>query len=285
MRGGSGSRCVRSGTDTCLVGEQTALEAEDHAGAHKTAEDSLEVKCIREDHAQHVRNVADVQDDDDDGDQDIEHTHDRDQTLADRDDTSSAADQAVQAEETQSCAEDLREDCRIIEAVVLEGRLHVVSSQHVECDTVACDQADGEDDRQRTAVQSGLDVVCRSAVGASVRILLLIDLCKAGLHKTGSAAEKGDHPHPEQSAGAAKADGGGDADDVSGTDAGRGGDHQCAEGRNITLVLRLFQDHAPCLFEHSELHELRADREIDSADDQKRDQRPSPKETGNGIDD
>ena len=134
-------------------------------------------------------------------------------------------------------------------------------------------------------MQRGFDVVCRSAVGASVRILLLVDLRKAGLHETGSTAEKGDHPHPEQSAGAAKADGSGDADDVSGTDAGRGGDHQCAEGRNITLVLRLFQDHAPCLFEHSELHEFRADREIDSAGDQKRDQRPSPKETGNGIDD
>ena len=74
-----GSRGVGGGAHTCFIGKEAALDAVDHAGSGKAAEDGLEIKGGTEHRSHHGRKFADVQDDDQKTHDDIEAGHDRNQ--------------------------------------------------------------------------------------------------------------------------------------------------------------------------------------------------------------
>lgn len=78
-------RCagIGGGAHAGLVGEESPLDAEHHAGSGKTSEDCLEVKSVCQNDSQHRGDPGDISDDNKDADQNIEAGHDRHQDRGD----------------------------------------------------------------------------------------------------------------------------------------------------------------------------------------------------------
>ena len=74
-----GCACIRRGTHTGLVGEETSLDAEHHTGTGKAAEDRFEVKCILHDDREDTGYFCNISDDHKDTDSNVESCHGRNQ--------------------------------------------------------------------------------------------------------------------------------------------------------------------------------------------------------------
>ena len=79
-------------------------------------------------------------------------------------------------------------------------------------------------------MQGIFDVVGRAAVKRTVLTGELVNLCQSTFHKTCSAADKGDNPHPKDGAGAAGNDGNGYTGDIADADTGGCADTKCLKG-------------------------------------------------------
>ena len=256
---GAGRR-VGSAAAAGLVGVQAALDAVHHAGGGEAAEDGPEVKGIAEDAAQHLGQQGDVGEDDHQRHQHVHNAHHGHQQGGDLYHPLAAAQQAVAHQHSQHTADDPGGGFGVVEAVHAEGGLQVVGGQHVEAHRVGGDHEHAEQHSQQAAVQSGLDVVGGAAVAAvAVAVTLFVDLGQGALHKGGSTAHQGDDPHPEHSAVTAQADGGGNAHNVAGAHAGRGGHHQRLEGGYVALLAGLFGDYADGFAKHTQLDEFGAE--------------------------
>ncbi len=266
--GGGG---IRRGADAGLVAEQAALDAVHHAGTAETAEDRLEVKCLREDCCKHRRQGCDIQHDDDQGYQYIGSAHHRHQKACGLDDTGAAADQAVADDHCQQQADDPGTGGLIVETVAREGGLQVVRCQHIEADAVGQDQEHGEHHCQRTIAHCCLNIVSRTAV-AALRSAFLIDLRKGTLHECGGTADDRDEPHPEHGAEAAQAQRRGHAHDIARSHTGCGGDHERLEGRYALAVLGLLHHCAQLLSQQAELRKAGLVCKVDARCDQQDDQ-------------
>ena len=264
--GGTGG--AGGGADACLIGEQAALDALHQSGTHKAAEDGLEVKGVAEDAGKHGGNEGDVGEDHKEGDSQVQHAHHRHQHGGDVGNLLAAAADANQEHHGQHNAHDPGGEGGIIEAVSLEGVGNIEGGHQVKAHHVGEYHHHGEENAQPALLESLLDVVGGAAVAAAVLGTLLINLSQSTFHKGGGAAQQGGDPHPEHRAGAAQADGGGDAGDVAGTHAGGGGDHQGLEGGDAVLVLAGLHDDADRFGQEPELDELGAHGKVDAASHQ-----------------
>ena len=248
-----GSRRVRRRADTGFVREEAALHAVHEAGAAHAAQDGFEVERVGEDHAQHMRQVADVHEDRHDSREDVDDAHHRHHDGGDLHDAAAAAEDAVRHEHRLKRAEDPRRGGRVIEAVRRESGLEIVRAEHIEAPRVGEDEEDGEDARQEPVVERALDVVRRAAVREAQFRPALEDLSQRRFDERRGAADEGDGPHPEDRPRAAQADRRGNADDVPRAHAGRRRDHQRLERRYLA-AFRLLKKHPEAFREKADLH-------------------------------
>ena len=269
--GGGGG--VRGGAHACLIGEQTALNALHQSGAGKAGKDRLEVKGPLEDTPKYLGQQFQIQYHHDDGHQHVQAAHERHQCGSGSDDPLAAPHDAEGGEQGGDAADDPRGDALVVEAVAGEGGLEVKGAQHVEAAGVSGNEAQGKEDRQGAAVESGLNIVGRAAVAlSSLRIAALIDLGQGGLNKGSGAANDGNDPHPKHSAIAADADGNGHADDITCSHPGGGGYHQSLEGGDGASPVGPLGYHPQGFPEHPELDKAGAEGEIKPSSQQNNDE-------------
>ena len=269
-RGGTG---VGSGAHACLIGEESSLDAEHHAGSGKSSENCLEIKSICQDDPQHRGNAGDIGDDDKDTDQNIETGHDRHQDRGNlADDVTHKEDH--QCAERQDDADHSRQDTgRKILHIDIKGRDDIVGLQPVEAEGKCGNQGDGKNDAQPARMEGALDIVGGSAL-EGIALFLFINLGKCTLDECGCRTKNRHEPHPEGRSGTAQNDGGGNAGHVARADTGSGGDHQRLEGGNTFVALLLFHHAVHGILKTPDLHEPCADGKIDTASCQQVDQQP-----------
>ena len=271
----SSSRSIGSGANTCFVGVQTALDALHYSGARKAAEDCLKVKCSGENLAEYHGDVAEVQHDDHDSHQNVDNAHHRNHNAGNLNHALAAAQNADANQNSQNQTANHGNDGGFgvaVEAVAGEAGDQVVGAQHIEANGVGSNQRNSEHNAQHTAVQCSFDVVSGAAVAAAVFVTLLVNLCQSGFDERGSAANQSDDPHPEHSTVAADGDSICNANDVAGTHAACGGNHQCLEGGNGVFVALLFGDDTDGFAQQSQLHELGTEGEVQTNANQHNDQ-------------
>ena len=279
-----GSSGVGSGTHTCLVGVQAALDALHQAGTGEAAEDGLEVEGTVEDSTQDGRQLADVHEHDDQSNGNVDDAHDGDHEASDLHQTLAAAHDADGEQDGQDSADEDGGGGFVVEAEAGEGGLQVVGGQCIVAHCVGQDDDDGKDNAQPALTQCGLHVVGGAAVAGAVGGTALVDLCQGGFHISGSAAQNGGHPHPEHGTGAAQADRGGDAHDVAGTNAGSGGDQQSTQGGGCALSLGLFHDDPECFGQQADLDQFGAEGEEQASHNQEHGNPGIVQEPADGID-
>ena len=272
---GDGSRCAGIGgrAHACLIGEEAAFDAQDHAGAGKASENCLEIKSVRHDDSQHSGNPGDVGDDDKDADQDVEACHDRHQ------DRGNLADDVTHKEDHQG--PDRKDDAdhsgqntgRKILHIDIKGRDDVVGLQSVEAEGKGGNQGDCEDNAQPAGMKGTLNIVGGTAL-EGIPFFLFINLGKCTLDEGGRRSQDRHQPHPEGRAGAAHNDGGSDARHVARADTGGSSDHQRLEGGDALVALFLLHHAVHGVLKAPDLDEAGADGKIDAAPGQQIDQQP-----------
>ena len=265
VRGGGG---VRRGADSGLIGVQAALEAQHQTGTHKPAENRPEVERVRENHAEHRRNIAGVDNQSHQGEQDVENAHAGHEDSRHFHDTLSAAEEAVERRDGDDGPENHghHSGVALVEREPGEGRLQVIGREHIVAHAVAGNQSQRKDNGKGAAVQGLFDVVGGAAVAGAVGGALLVNLRQRRLDERRRAAEHRRDPHPEHRARAAEANGIRHADDVAGADAGGRRNHQRAERRNGGVRADgLLRNHPDGFAEEAELRELQPDGEVHAA--------------------
>ena len=101
----------------------------------------------------------------------------------------------------------------------------------------------------------------------------------------GPGPQEGDHPHPEEGARAADADGRGHAGDVARPDAAAEGHGESLEGGHSPLRRMAFKELADHVFDQPDLEETGPDGEIDARSETQHDQRSAPDIANDLIDD
>lgn len=216
VRDGSGRRSVRTRALTGFVRVDAALHAPGDGGAEKPAEDRVHAEGARKDEAEDVGNLTPVDADDDERHHDVGLRHEG------HDDARELGDAPQPPDDDE--AEDRRDDRRAHRNVEVE-RFGPSRGNGVALHAGAED-AGGEDRHDRKGPGVGLRAQALLNVeGGAAAVLVfdafLVDLAERRLDKGRRGAEKGHHPHPEESAGAAVADGGRHARDVARADAAR----------------------------------------------------------------
>ena len=267
----SGSSGVGSGTHTCLVGVQAALDAVHQAASGEAAEDGLEVKSIDEDTLDHSGDGGDVHKNDDQGNQDVDDAHNGNQHAGDLGQALGAAHNANGKQDSQDSTDDPGRGSLVVEAEACKSGLQVVGSQRIVAHGIGQNDNHGENHAQPALMQRSFHVIGGAAVAGAVLIALFIDLSQRRLDKSRSTANQSDQPHPEHTAHTAQTDGSGHTDDVAGTHAGGSGHHQGAEGGNGIFTLGLFTHHTDGFAKQTELHSLGANGEIQAAANQEYD--------------
>ena len=272
VRNVSRSCCVGSGADASLVGVEAALDAVHHAGTCNAAEDSFEIKRIAEDLCEYCGNRTNVKKNDNNSNAYIDNAHERNECGSYLNNALAAAHDAPANQDSHNSTDDPGGNRRIVEAVSCKRGLEIVGSEHIKAACIGKNEEDCEDKCDGAVMQSILNVVCRAAVAVAVTIATLVDLSKGALYKRRCAANHSDEPHPENGAVAAKANCGGNAYDVAGTNAGCGGNHQCLEGRNRTFFFGLLRNYSDSFLEKADLNELGLPGEIKTCNNKNNDQ-------------
>ena len=285
MRHIGGGRRVGRRTHAGLIGVQAALDAPHDAGAGEAAENGLEIKGGAEDHAEHAGETGDVHDHDDQGDDNVQDAHQGDEHFGYPGKTSAAAEDADPKQDGENGADHIG-GSGVIEGKAAEGVLGVIRCKHVIPDHIGENQDNGKDHTEPALSEGILHVVGGSAVAASVAVAFFIDLCQGRFHKGRGPAEDGRDPHPENGAGTAKAERGGDTHDIAGSDTGGGRDHQRAEGRGCAEIDRLLLYDANGFPEKAKLQKPGSNREVDPCQHKKQgDDIGLVKDPADGVDD
>ena len=168
-------------------------------------------------------------DKDNDSHQHVADSHKRNQNACGLLNSLSAAHDAHADQCCHDKADDGRSHALFVEAVSGEGGLYVIGAEQIETEGVGEQQEHDECCSQSLVVQSILDVVSRAAVAGSVAVFPLVHLGQGTLGKGRCTADQSHDGHPEYRSGAAEADRSGYADNITGSNAGCGGNHQCLE--------------------------------------------------------
>lgn len=271
--------CMRRSALACLIGINAALHAPGDGGAKHAAQNGIHAEGAREDEPEDMRNLLIVDADDDDGDNDVGLRHEG------NDDARELGDASQAAENNE--AEKRRDNCRSDRRLNLKS-LRPGGGNRVALNTGAeKDRSEDRNDREGPgiglAVEAFFNIKGRAAAVLSVN-LFLIYLTERRFHKGGRGAEEGNHPHPEQGAGAAEADGRGDASDVARADAACKRHGERLEAREPDVVFLLLEDEAPHLGNHADLNEPGADGEKEARTEAESHQHRRPDDAVQSID-
>jgi len=148
------------------------------------------------------------------------------------------------------------------------------------------DAEQGKQLGQRLGAKPLLQIVHGATRHLAVGILLAVFDRQQTLGILGGHAEQRRHPHPEQGTGAAELDGGGNPDDVAGTNGGREGGTEGAEAGDIPLLalpLIATKDQPQSERQAHHLKQTQTQGEIDTGPDQQDQQgRPPDKAIDGG---
>ena len=231
---------VGRGAHACFIGEEAALGALGNGGlechTEAAAYDSLGLEGVTEDHGEGCRYIVDAHYEDDQAACQKYRCHDRDDFFRDIGKAFHTADK----DDGTGCDQDDSDD---------PGR-NAKRCVHCGADGVglyhASEEAKCQNDRHRKevsqefaegALESGSDVVDRSALDMVFSGMDPGLLSQNGFRVDRSHTEEGDDPHPEDSAGAAGQDRSGCTDDIAGTDLGCNGSCQRLEGTHAFFML------------------------------------------------
>ena len=115
-----------------------------------------------------------------------------------------------------------------------------------------------------------------------VTLLLLEQLSQGALHKGGGHAEEGGDPHPEQRAGAADADGAGDAQNVARAHPHGGGQQEGGQRRNAGLAAPAVQQHVQAIAELAHLNKAQLEGQENAGTHQQDNGQTEVAQNGNG---
>ena len=228
MGDGSGGTRVGSGTHTCLIGEEAALDAQHHTGARKTAEDRLEVKCVCHNDRKDRGQFSDICDDHKDTDGDIKGRHRGNEDGRDLSDDVSGKEN-IERRDSKDNADRSGKDAGFkIRRVNRERRDDIVGLKPVEAKRKGGDQRDSEYDAEWPGAESPLYVVSGTSL-KGVALSFLVDLGQRTLDESRGRSQDRHEPHPERGARSAQDDRGRDACHIAGSYTGSSGDHQRLE--------------------------------------------------------
>lgn len=212
---------VGAGALACFVGVDTALDAPLDSGADDGAEGCFETEGGGDDELEDPTDLVEVNEEGDDGGNDVDDCHDG---HYDGGEVSNALDAADDDEsQDDGNADGAHPGVDGWEGVLKAGGDTVCLDAGQE-EAAGEDGGEGEEGRVDLEETGVLSVaVClfevvggATAVFAGGAVTFLVKLAEGGLDEGGGGAEEGYESHPEDSAGAAEGDGGGDACDVAG---------------------------------------------------------------------
>ena len=213
--------CMRGGTHTCFVGEETALCTLADRGlecvADAAADDCLRNERVLEDHAERCGEILDAADDEDQTAEEVETCHEGHDLFGEGSDTVNAADE----DERGDCRyEDTDDPGRNAERGVA-GFCHGVGLNHCTHEAErenGCYSEEGGEELTELVRERVHDVVNGTAGHSAVSGYLAGLLSENSFGVDGSHTEESDDPHPEDSTGAANEDRTAGTDDITGTD-------------------------------------------------------------------
>ena len=232
---------------------------------------------------EHIRHHADVEDDDGNGRQDVEASHDWYEEFRELSDTRNAAEDDECRQNAENCCRDnwLNTKC------TFDGKSNRVGLYRVVDKAERNGNQNGKELGNARLLECILDVVGRAAVEGVIAARQFVDLSERALDKTGSAADKGDDPHPEDGTRAAGNDCDSHTSNVADTDTGRCADAEGLErayGLALGLLADAFRQQADHLGQHAQLDEFCRQREPETAADENRNEYIRPKDVVDLID-
>src|SRR5690606_30626756 len=273
-----GRRSDTTGAQTRLIGEDAAghtlLDGEQQRRAEQTARGRLAGERLPEDESERRRKLGDVHDEDGYRDEDVGDDHDGHHTGGEPADALDAAQHHRGHDEDHGRTGEPGGD----RPDVLQLGGHRVGLGHV-ADTERGNRAEQGEEEAEDETEAAADPVAQVEHGATA--LLAFGVPAAVLHTQqrfavlGGHAQQAGHPHPEQCAGAAVADGERRASDVAHT---HGGGQRGAESLVVgdvafaALLLAAHKSEPQRVAEQPELQSAKPDSQEDSRDEQERDQ-------------
>src|SRR5699024_8503115 len=223
----------RRRTDTGLIGEGRALEADDH-DADDAAGDALRVERAGEDLADGVGDVRVVEPEDEQAGDDVEDRHTGNQLVGDLRDGADAAEDDQGDENGEDDSEDERGEGAGQDAVVASGGgAHLgeglVGLEYSAADDAEYEDRDGEQSRQRRghgsaeAPEGDGQIFEGAAVDDSVLVDLTVLHAEGAFDELRAHAQQAGHDHPERRTRTAEGDGDADTGDVAESDGPRQG--------------------------------------------------------------
>ena len=243
-----------------FVRVKTSFNAVNHTWAAQSAEDCPEVKRVAENWGERAGNIGDVSENNNKWDQNVSDAHKRNDFLGKLDNALSAADYAESHACRQKSADNDRSPELVVEVIRRKRWLQIVRAEQVKAEGVGGDEENAENCRDNRQVKRLFYIISRSAEAVAVLVLLLKNLRKRTLDKRRSRADNAHQPHPKARARSAEANRGWNADDVAGSHARSGWDHQRLERWNLLWGSRLFNNQLTRRAEQPYLYEFGAER-------------------------
>lgn len=264
------------GTLTGFIGHQTALDTLNQGDAESAAKDGFRTEGLGEDGVEEPGDAGDVQDDEHQDGEDIDHGHDGHDDVGDLGHLFGAAEGHEGHQDDEDGKGDPVDGSACGDLTAGEDGGHGdYGGDGVEA---LCRQAEeGVEDIEQgqgytypcSALQQTAAVEGETA-DVLIVLFLLEDLGQGGFGEGGGHAEEGGEPHPEQGAGAADADGAGDAQDVARPYPHRSGEQEGGQGGDARLGLLGLED-VEAVLEFPHLDEAQLAGEEDAGADQKDD--------------
>ena len=217
---------VRNSTHAGFVGEEAALDAGHESHAEAGAQNGVEVEGAAKDGGEHFGKKRDVHHRDGQRHEDVGASHDRDHHA----DHLGDAVEAAEDHESRDDGDGEAGRLRVKAERSLHGEADRIGLNGIEDQAVGDGEQNGEDGREERGAENVVDVVGRAAHEAAALARSLVDLGERGFDEARGGADRGDDPHPEDGARAARGNRNGNAGDVADAYAGGGRNAEGLEG-------------------------------------------------------
>ena len=276
VRNSSGRASVRSSTHTRLISQQATLHTPNHGTHRATGHELLNAKSTLENHQQHLRNLANVQQNNQQTQQQIQHRHNRNQPLSHRRNRANTTENNCRSQrhhnQANSDAETHRVSTRNINAERVRRSIHhsIRLNRHKH-KRVSDHNERHEDVTHPRSIQATLHVV-RRTTNIGILTALLVQLTQKGLRKSRSRTNSSNNPHPEHSTRAAHSNSQSNTRNSTGTHTRSRRNSKRTERRNALLTVSLTSNRVTQDTDHflnrTPLHTASTDRNVQTSRNQ-----------------
>ena len=240
--------CVRGGTHTGFVREQTSLGALRNRSlecrTEGAADDRLWRKRIAEDQRKAFRHLACTHDQNDNRSKQKETRHNRHDLFCDRCQTIHAADEDDRTDDDQDDSNNpgRNAECRCTGGADGIG-LHHTTAESKRYNDCNCKEAGKES--AKTALKGSMNVIDGTALNMTVLMNDSGILCQNRFCINRCHTKKGNEPHPENRTRTTGQNRAGGTDNIAGADLSRDCGSQCLEGTHASIVRASVQGKTP----------------------------------------